>query len=47
MDSNNLEESGLDVDEKILCTLVQKEMNLSSLHHTEAKKMTTLFHINI
>jgi hypothetical protein len=33
MDSNNQEESNLDVDEKIVCITMQKEVNMSSLHH--------------
>jgi hypothetical protein len=36
-----------DVDENIVCTSVQKEVNLSILHHQEEKEMTKLFHINI
>jgi hypothetical protein len=35
------------VDENIVYTLVQKEVNLSSLHHKEEKEMTKLFHIKI
>ena len=37
----------LDVYKSTLCTPVQKEVNLSSLHHKEEKEMTQLFHINI
>jgi hypothetical protein len=47
MDSSNLVESSSKVDEKILCTTVQKEVNPSSLHHKEKKEMTKLFHIKI
>jgi len=47
MDSNTPEDTGLDVDEEILCTLVQKEMNSSSLHHMEVKNMKKLFHIKM
>jgi hypothetical protein len=35
------------VDENIVYTSVQKEVNLSSLHHQEEKEMTKLFHIKI
>jgi hypothetical protein len=40
-------ESILDVDGNSLCTSIQKEVNLSILHHQEEKDMTKLFHINI
>jgi hypothetical protein len=46
-DSSNQVESSSDVDENIVCTYVQKEVNLSSLHHQEEKEMTKLFHIKI
>jgi hypothetical protein len=36
-----------DVYGNIVFTLVQKEVNLSSLHHHEEKEMTKLFHIKI
>jgi hypothetical protein len=35
------------VDENIVCTSMQKEVNLSILHHQEEKEMTKLFHIKI
>jgi hypothetical protein len=35
------------MDENIVYTYVQKEVNLSSLHHQEEKDMTKLFHIKI
>jgi hypothetical protein len=35
------------VDEKIVCTSMLKEVNLSSLHHQEENEMTKVFHINI
>jgi len=35
------------VDEKIVCTSVQKEVNLNILQHQEEKQMTKLFHIKI
>jgi hypothetical protein len=35
------------VDENIFNTSMQKEVNLSSLHHHEEKEMTKLFHIKI
>lgn len=35
------------MDEKILCIIVQKEVNLSSPHHKEEKEFTKLFHIKI
>lgn len=43
--SSNQVESSSDVDEKIICRLVQKEVNLSSLQQQEEKEMTKLFHI--
>ena len=39
-DSNNQIEIILDVDDNILCTSVQKEVNLSILHHQKDKEMT-------
>jgi hypothetical protein len=45
--SSNLVESSLNVDENIVYTLEQKEVNLSSLYHKEEKEMTKLFHIKI
>jgi hypothetical protein len=45
--SSNHVESSSDVDEKIVYTSVQKEVNLSSFHHQEEKEMTKLFLINI
>jgi hypothetical protein len=39
MDSSNQVERNSDVDENISCTSVQKEVNLSSLHHKEEKEM--------
>jgi hypothetical protein len=47
MDSSNQVERNSDVDENIFYTSVQKEVNLSSLHHQEEKEMTKLFHIKI
>jgi hypothetical protein len=47
MDSGNLVERNMDVDEKIVFTLVQKEVTMSNLHHMEEKAMTKLFHIKI
>ena len=46
-DSSNQVERSSDVDEKIVCTSVQKEVNLSSLQQQEEKEMTKLFHIKI
>jgi len=43
----NQVESSSDVDEKIVCKSVQKEVNLSSLRQQEKKEMTKLFHIKI
>jgi len=40
-------ESSSDVDEKIVYTLVHKEVNLISLYHQEEKDMSKFFHINI
>jgi len=47
MDSGNLVESSSDVNEKIVYTTLQKEVNLISLHHKEEKGTTKLFHIKI
>jgi hypothetical protein len=46
-DSSNHIESSYDVDENIVCTSVQKEVNLSILHHQEEKDMTKLLHVKI
>ena len=46
-DSSNQVESSSDVDEKIVCTSVQKEVNLSSLQQQEEKEINKLFHIKI
>jgi hypothetical protein len=46
-DSSNQLERNSDVDEKIGCTSMQKEVNLSSLHHKGEEKMTKLFHIKM
>jgi hypothetical protein len=35
------------VDENIVYTSMQKEVNLSSLHHQKEKEMAKLFHIKI
>jgi hypothetical protein len=35
------------MDEDISYTLVQKEVNLSSLHHKEEKEMKKIFYMNI
>jgi hypothetical protein len=43
----NQVKSNSDVDENIVCTSMQKEVNLSSLHHQEEKEMTKIFHIKI
>jgi hypothetical protein len=40
--SKNLVEGILDVDEKVVFTLLQKEVNLSSLHHNEENEMKKL-----
>jgi hypothetical protein len=47
MDLVNLVESNSNVDEKIVYTIVQKELNWSSLLRKEEKEMTKLFHIKI
>jgi hypothetical protein len=47
MDSSIQVESSSDVDENIVCTLMQKEVNLSILHHQEEKEMNKLFHTKI
>ena len=44
---SNQVESYLDLDEKIICTSVQEEVNLSSLRQQEENEMTKLFHIKI
>jgi hypothetical protein len=45
--SINQVESGSNVDEIIVFTYVQKEVNLSSLYYWEEKEMTKLLHIKI
>jgi len=47
IDSSNQIESSSDVDDNIVGTLVQQEVNLSCIHHQEEKEMTKLFHIKI
>eukprot|EP00253_Pinus_taeda_P034565 PITA_34565 len=47
IDSSNQVERSPDVDEKIVCTSVKKEVNLSSLQQQEEKEMTKLFHVKI
>jgi hypothetical protein len=44
---SNPVESSSNVDENIVYTSVQKEVNLIILHHQKEKKMTKFFHINI
>ena len=46
-DSRNQVESNSNVNEMIVCTSVQKEVNLSSLQQQEEKEITKLFHIRI
>lgn len=46
-DSSNQVEKSSDVDEKIVCTSVQKGVNMSSLQQQEEKEMTKLFHVKI
>ena len=47
IDSSIQVERGSDVDEKIIDTSIQREVNLSSLQQQEEKEMTKLFHIKI
>ena len=47
MDSGNRLESSSYVDESIAFTIVQQEVNMSSLHQSEEKEITKLFHIQI
>jgi hypothetical protein len=47
MDSDNQVERSLDDYQKIACTSVPKEVNLSSLHCKEEKEMKKLFHVKI
>jgi len=47
MDSGNRLESCSYVDKSIAFTIVQQEENISSLHKSEEKEMTKLFHIKI
>jgi len=46
-DSSNQVKTSSNINEKIVCTSVQKEVNLSSLQQHEEKEMTKLFHIKI
>jgi hypothetical protein len=45
--SRNRVKISFDVDENIVYTSVQKEVNLISLHHQEVKDMDKRFHIKI
>ena len=47
MDSIDQVKSSYDIDENIVCTIMKKEVNLSSLHPKEEKKTMKLFHIEI
>ena len=47
MDSSNQVERNSDIDEKIICTSMQKGVNLSNLQQQEENKMTKLLHIKI
>jgi hypothetical protein len=47
VDSEKLVESSTYMDEIFFCSTVQKEVNLSILHHMEEKDMTKLFDIKI
>ena len=47
MDLANQVERNMDVEENIMCIIVQKEVNLRSLHHKEDKEMNKLIHIKI
>jgi hypothetical protein len=46
-DSSNQVERISNVDENIIYTSMQKEVNISILHHEEEKDMINLFHIKI
>lgn len=46
MDSFNLIECSMDVNEKTVYTSVQKELNMNILHSKEENEMTKLFQIN-
>ena len=46
-DSSNQIESNSNVDENVVFTIMQNEVNLSSLDRKEEKGMTKLFHISI
>jgi len=43
----NQVESSSDVGETIVCTSMQKDVNLSILHHDKEREMNKLFHIKI
>ena len=47
MDSRKEVERSSDLDENIVYTLLQKEVNLSILHHKEDKEIKKLFHMKI
>lgn len=40
-------QSNSNVDERIVYTMVQKEVKFSSLHHKEEKEMTLMFCIKV
>ena len=46
MDSFNLIECSMDVNEKTVYTSVKKELNMNILHSKEENEMTKLFQIN-
>ena len=46
-DSSNQVERSSNMDEKMNCKSMKKEVNLSSLQQQEEKEMTKLFHIEI
>jgi len=47
MDLSNQVGSNSYVDKKIVCTIMQREVNMSSLHPKEENEMKRIIHINI
>lgn len=47
MDLRNRVERSIDVDEKIPCTIVQREVNVRTLYYKEGKEMTKIFQVKI
>ena len=47
IDSRNQIYNGSYAKKKNICTIVQREVNMSNLHNNEEKEMEKLFHVKI